>query len=283
MSKRKYTPKQVLRTLRRNALDAEAERLLSLTPEQMEEEARAEGIDPEQEAREADEWLAKFERGEIKPKTEAGRRMVEGEAPSPEHDDEALDRELAAKGIDPKAARERSTALADELLAKHTTTLQPVPPASASGRLPAKPSQRVSRARQVWAMALVTAVLVTTAVFTGPAVLVAMRGGSHEHSPPSPTRAPQPQMPENMYAVSPNAPNTDPAEHLSSAQGGAHDGAAEVRERAFSSCDQSHWADCLAGLDRAQAMDPAGDSAPRVRHYRQQARAALHLPAIFVE
>lgn len=51
--------------------------------------------------------------------------------------------------------------------------------------------------------------------------------------------------------------------------------ARQMRDEALRSCDRGEWARCLDGLDRAQALDPAGDENPAVQSARQRARDAL--------
>jgi hypothetical protein len=51
--------------------------------------------------------------------------------------------------------------------------------------------------------------------------------------------------------------------------------ATDLRRRAFDACNRNQWKECLAGLDEAKRLDPAGDSAPAVRVARQVAEEAL--------
>ncbi len=55
--------------------------------------------------------------------------------------------------------------------------------------------------------------------------------------------------------------------------------AADERKRALASCDALAWRDCLDGLDRAKALDPAGDAAQNVQDARKLATDALTSPA----
>jgi RNA polymerase sigma factor (sigma-70 family) len=55
--------------------------------------------------------------------------------------------------------------------------------------------------------------------------------------------------------------------------------AADERKRALASCDALAWRDCLDGLDRAKALDPAGDAAQKVQDARKLATDALTSPA----
>ncbi|HEX7665566.1 MAG TPA: sigma factor, partial [Polyangiaceae bacterium] len=54
------------------------------------------------------------------------------------------------------------------------------------------------------------------------------------------------------------------------------DRANEERKNAFAHCDALEWQPCLDGLDRAKALDPAGDQAENVQNARKLAEDALH-------
>lgn len=54
------------------------------------------------------------------------------------------------------------------------------------------------------------------------------------------------------------------------------DRARVLREMAFESCDRSAWKECLERLDEAKALDPAGDSDPRVGAARARATDAIN-------
>jgi hypothetical protein len=51
--------------------------------------------------------------------------------------------------------------------------------------------------------------------------------------------------------------------------------AAELRSRAFASCDAHEWRECLDRLDAAARLDPVGDDAPEVRAARKDAERNL--------
>lgn len=51
--------------------------------------------------------------------------------------------------------------------------------------------------------------------------------------------------------------------------------AADERKNALARCDALAWRDCLDGLDRAKALDPAGDAAQNVQDARKLATDAL--------
>lgn len=50
-----------------------------------------------------------------------------------------------------------------------------------------------------------------------------------------------------------------------------------LRDEAFESCERSAWKDCLDKLDEAKALDPAGDTEPRVGAARSRANDALQI------
>ncbi|MGH7280606.1 MAG: RNA polymerase sigma factor [Polyangiaceae bacterium] len=52
--------------------------------------------------------------------------------------------------------------------------------------------------------------------------------------------------------------------------------AADERKKALAQCDALQWRDCLDGLDRAKALDPAGDAAENVQNARKLAEDALN-------
>jgi DNA-directed RNA polymerase specialized sigma24 family protein len=51
--------------------------------------------------------------------------------------------------------------------------------------------------------------------------------------------------------------------------------AAELRRDALRKCDEKAWQECLDGLDAARALDPAGESDPKVKQARDAAGKAL--------
>jgi len=51
--------------------------------------------------------------------------------------------------------------------------------------------------------------------------------------------------------------------------------AAALRANGYDACARFMWSACLAFLDQAQALDPAGDADPRVREARAQAGAGM--------
>jgi RNA polymerase sigma factor (sigma-70 family) len=51
--------------------------------------------------------------------------------------------------------------------------------------------------------------------------------------------------------------------------------AAELRQDAFRKCEVRAWQECLDGLDAARAIDPAGDTDPRITSARARANEAL--------
>jgi len=49
-----------------------------------------------------------------------------------------------------------------------------------------------------------------------------------------------------------------------------------IREGAFTACGRGHWRECLAGLDHAKRLDPAGDETEDAKRARQIAEGALN-------
>jgi DNA-directed RNA polymerase specialized sigma24 family protein len=56
-----------------------------------------------------------------------------------------------------------------------------------------------------------------------------------------------------------------------------------LRDKALDDCAQAAWGACLDGLDKARALDPEGDKAPRVGDARKRAEEALRSPPPFDE
>jgi hypothetical protein len=48
--------------------------------------------------------------------------------------------------------------------------------------------------------------------------------------------------------------------------------ASELRQRAFDACSREQWKECLAGLDEAKKLDPAGDEGAAVQAARRRAQ-----------
>jgi hypothetical protein len=92
------------------------------------------------------------------------------------------------------------------------------------------------------------------------AVLVAGAGALAYVELRSPPPPPEPTLPP------PPAPVPAPDPLLVSA--------ADLRASAFAACKDLRWADCVADLDRAKQLDPAGDSAPEVVAARRRAKEA---------
>jgi hypothetical protein len=156
------------------------------------------------------------------------------------------EKELAAMGLDPKAERERAgdwrrqieervaARKRKELLDRERTrSLRP---------------ERRGRPALVW----LVAATVGAAVGGGIVYVTMHRQPTSTPAPvpaPTPNPAPEPVEPTPPQLVS----------------------AADLRRDAFEECDVHEWDACLADLDRARAMDPAGDTAPRIRAARKQA------------
>jgi hypothetical protein len=52
-----------------------------------------------------------------------------------------------------------------------------------------------------------------------------------------------------------------------------------LRHQAFGDCGSQRWTACLAGLDGAKRLDPAGDRSAEVQIIRQQAEHQLAVEA----
>jgi len=100
--------------------------------------------------------------------------------------------------------------------------------------------------------ALVLLAAATTAAGAG-----AMAYSALHHPPAPPESPPQPAPP------TPSAPDKPVVPDLVAA--------GQWRDLAIAACDTARWEECLADLDRARALDPAGDDAPLVKTTRDKA------------
>jgi hypothetical protein len=143
--------------------------------------------------------------------------------------DSELDKELAAKGIDPKALRARGAALAAKLR-------------MAAPEPKAQPSAQVSRrARRGWVISLAAASFAAGAATVGiPAFVI-------------PFARPQPVLPNRLEASTPSL----------------QDQAADLRRFAKDACERRQWFDCGQALDAALLLDPPGEDSSEVRQLRR--------------
>jgi hypothetical protein len=157
-------------------------------------------------------------------------------------DEEALDRELRAAGIDPdEAAAFVKAAIADvnspreaKALAARQAPARPPAPSTprAPSALPA-PAPRPLRSR--WEPYVATAAVVAL-------VASALTKENHGTATPPPP----------------------------------HEQAAPLREEATEACMQRQWKRCAEKLDEARLIDPAGESDPLVAELRAAIRDASH-------
>lgn len=161
--------------------------------------------------------------------------------------DAELDANLASRGHDPQAVRARGAALAARLMQDQGkpfgSVMAPVTPVAQ------RPPEARRRRRPV---PLWLAAAAVVAAGAGALAYVELR--TPPAPPPVPTLPPPPSP----------APTQDPL--LVSA--------ADLRASAFAACKDLRWADCVADLDRAKELDPAGDGAPEVVAARRRAREA---------
>lgn len=200
---------------------------------------------------------------------EAGEQAIEEVlAMSPEQ----VDRELERHGFDLAA----EDAKADKFLhdlghgfidasggAPDPVAPSPEPrPASGvvSTRQPARRTAPDRRRRPPAAVVLLAAV--TAGAVAGGAIYAAR----HHGQAPSPP-GPQPPGPApSPSSTAPGPEQTLPPDLVA---------AADWRKKAFTACDAERWTECLADLDQARALDPAGDSAPLAKSARERALRAL--------
>jgi hypothetical protein len=161
--------------------------------------------------------------------------------------DAALDEELAAGGFDVEKERAEARAVVAELersvVARRAKQLE----AGARVRSLRPPSRR--RPLAFWMAAAAVA-----ATAAGGLVYALTHPGGAPPAPPVPTpsSAPAPEPPSQRLIA-----------------------ASELRTRAFAECEAQRWEECVARLDDASRLDPAGDTAPEVETARTKARHEL--------
>jgi hypothetical protein len=172
---------------------------------------------------------------------------------------EQAEAELAAAGFDVAAERAKAAAFLDAL--EHgaeeprepevagAEATAPGPPAVAAVAQVAPPAGRRRPRRAVVLLAAAATVTV------GAGVLYA---AMH--------RAPEPALPPPLPPSTP-LPAPSPGPDLVAA--------ARLRHQAAAACDAKQWTECLDALDRARAIDAAGDDTAPVRSLRNRANAGL--------
>jgi hypothetical protein len=156
--------------------------------------------------------------------------------------DEALDRELAQAGFDPKAVRERGRRIGERVTAR-------ADPESTGGDAwvsEPPPARGPSAPRWVW---LAAAALAAVAVGGG-AIVAATQN-------------------KNDKVVTPQDAGLTAAEM-----------ARAIREMALKECDAKKWDPCRDGLNRARELDPKGDADARVQKAWEAMGDALRRPEI---
>jgi hypothetical protein len=153
--------------------------------------------------------------------------------------DEALDRELAEAGFDPKALRERGRQIGERATAS-------ADPGSVEGGawVSAPPqAQGPSATRWVW---LAAAALAASVV--GGAIVAATQN-----------KTDKPVTPQDAGLTAPEM-------------------ARAIREMALKECDANKWDACRDGLTRARELDPKGDADARVQKAWEAMADALRPP-----
>jgi hypothetical protein len=171
--------------------------------------------------------------------------------------DEALDAELAAKGVDPAKARaigretvekfEREQGIASAVPAVPAGRVVPLRKGLEKGEKGEKGEKRVA-----WPVLLVAAAAV---VVIGGMIAVALtwKGGGEDIRP-------------DTYDAPPPAPDVDAA-LIAQAE--------ELRKRAFADCAAEQWLDCLVGFVSADKLDPAGANERHEVEAKAKANAAM--------
>jgi hypothetical protein len=168
-------------------------------------------------------------------------------------DEDALDRELIAAGIDPAEAAE----VGNDVLQAASSDAHV--PAAATSRpravdRPDRPKRqtRSAPAEVHWAtwVAMAAVVVLVLTAFSKRREIEAWFEPPHiEKDREAPPREPTPE-----------------------------ERAAKLREDAYASCRDTLWAQCRNRLDEAQKLDPAGEADPRVQAARDTIRQKLNPP-----
>jgi hypothetical protein len=121
----------------------------------------------------------------------------------------------------------------------------------------------VGRRRRRGATLAIVAATTTAAAAAGVLLSTAHHapGPSPAGTAPAPAPVPAP-APSSSEAPDAPAPPDDVA-------------AAEWRKKALAACAAKKWSECLDDLDRARALDPAGDDAPAIKAARKKAIDAI--------
>lgn len=161
---------------------------------------------------------------------------------------EQVEAELAGAGFDVAEERAKAERFLEDLAAGGQTAAQAVEAVA-----PGPPAPLAARRRRP-RTALVLLAAATTAAAAGGLVYSVLHPHPNPPAPspePSPSPVPAPTAVPDLVAAS------------------------DLRQKAFAACEARRWSDCLADLDRARALDPAGDDAPDVRSTREKALRAL--------
>ena len=159
------------------------------------------------------------------------------------------EKELADMGVDVAAERERAQAWRRELEERVA--------ARKRKELVDRERVRSIRPERRAPPAVVWLVAATVGAAVGGGIVYATM-----HRTPAP-EAPAPQPPPSRTPTPPAPQKTDLV------------AAADIRRDAVAECDARRWDECLADLDRARALDPAGDETRPMQEARKQAIAGI--------
>lgn len=169
---------------------------------------------------------------------------------------EAVNDALKAAGVDPAEAERRATAAIEAALAKFGEAAEPVKSnvVPLAGRPAAsRPAARAAARRwAVWApVAAAAAAAVTLGVMNGSAIVALFRG---------------------TEPIGPDRYGNPPSTVATSTEPTPTQRALALRTQAFAACKEAQWDPCLAWLDEAAQLDPAGDATPEVIAARAAAK-----------
>jgi hypothetical protein len=169
---------------------------------------------------------------------------------------EELDKELADAGFDVDEVRADAMAVREKL--ERSVAERRAKEMEAQARVRSlRPQPNRPQSRRVPGMVWFVAATVGAAAAGGLVYALTHPGGAERPTPPVlPSTAPSPEpAPADLVAAS------------------------DLRRRAFGDCASQRWTECLAGLDGARKLDPAGDRSAEVQMTRQQAEHQLAVEA----
>jgi hypothetical protein len=180
--------------------------------------------------------------------------------------DAELDASLAAKGVDPKAARERGAALAAKLMSQRAAGAAPADaaapaPAPAPAKVVSLSAEREKRGRSTLSILLIAAALALVVLGGGAGVMVALN-------------TPEPAPTQSTPVPTSTEPPKPPPEVLAKQE------ADRLRDQAVAECAANQWHRCQSDLSSAGKLDPAGNATRPIARLEGKADRAIREEAL---